>query len=375
MTDPFEEAVRAAGRGLATTEPAPSYHGAWKRGRRRKLAKRSAIAVAGAFALVVAFGGDLGRFQGGGTTIEVDDIATESELVPAPTAAVAEPTTAPIVTADADQTGAAQAAPDLDIDAATTAAEADGVEDATADAANGDSPAGSASDESTSVEGSSDGTSPAGSVPAVVATPTPVPPPTPAPTAAPTPVPTAAPTVEPTATPEVGAAQNPDPTPPETATLLDPTEPNDDVPTDGGQTDAGQTGEAPTGEAPNGDTQTGPADADPGTVDTLPPGSPQASTGNRLGRPADARIAPGSVPEQGLLKCDLDGDGTADALCELLTPYSCTSPDQARADYQAVDLNGDGAVETCVPLVETTCDTTGDGVANVTCRIESALPE
>ncbi len=366
MTDPFEEAVRSAGRGLATSESTPTYHGAWKRGRRRKLAKRSAIAVAGALALVVAFGADLGRFQGGGTTIEVDDIASESELAPAPTAAVAEPTTAPLVTADTDQTGAAQAVPDLDIDSATDAAGADPV----LDEANEDA-AGSASEAPVSVEGSTEDASPAGSAPTVAATPTPVPPPTPVPTAAPTPVPTVAPTVEPTATPEVGAAQNPDRTPPpETATLVDP-----DVPTDGGQTDAGQTGEAPTGDAPNDGAQTGPADADPGVVDTLPPGAPQASTPNRLGRPADARIAPGSVPEQGLLKCDLDGDGSADAFCELLTTYGCTSPDQARPDFQAVDLNGDGALETCVPLVETTCDTTGDGIANVTCRIEFSLTE
>lgn len=338
MTDSFEDAVRSAGRGLASPEPAPTYHGAWKRGRRRRLAKRSAVAVAGVVALVVAFSTDLGRFQGGSTTIDVDDVAMQGDVVPAPTApSVAasttpsfEPTSVPVAT-----TEPVVVEPDVTPDAAAsglTASEPDLALDGEAAAATTNQGEPTPAPTEPSVV-------PPTAVPTVIPTPTLVP--------EPTAVPTSEPTVEPTPTPSIAAAPDPDPSP---ATLADPS----------GQADSAD------------DTQTTPADETPGSVDTLPPVDPQSAT--RLGLPADARIAPGAIADGAELQCDIDGDGTAEAVCELLPMYLCDSIDEVRAGYQGLDLDGDNTIDTCVAIAQTTCDTTGDGVGDASCRIRSAAP-
>lgn len=333
MTDPFEEAVRAAGRGLASAEPQPTYHGAWKRGRRRRLAKRSAVAVASALALVVAFGGDLGRFQGGGTTIEVDDVATESELVPAPTTPTFEPTEVPVATTEpltvesdpGDATAStAAAAPDLDIDATTPNPE----------------PTVAAVEPTLVPVTPTPAAAPAPTVAAEpTATSTPVPP-----TPTPTPLPEPDPTPEPTA--GASTALAPDPTPTVEADVLADDDPNGVV----------------------SGTQPAPADDGTGQVETLPPAAAPDSAA-RLGLPADARVAPNATLSGASLTCDLDGDGVAESLCELLPMYRCTG-DEVRSGYQGIDLDTDGAVDTCVALVQTTCDTTGDGIGDVSCRIK-----
>ena len=342
MTDPFEEAVRAAGRGLADAAPAPTYHGAWKRGRRRRLAKRSAVAVVGALALVVAFGTDIGRLPGGGTSIDVDDVALETELVPAPLTTVV-PTTAPVTSAVPDE-GAS--APDLDLDASSEAAptevqsepgpaEADATETGPAPTPLPSTPA-----PSTPI--------PSNAVPATPVPSNTIPEPEPTTTVAPEPTVQATPLPENEPTPDTSAAAvAPTPTP-GTATSAAPA----DLSNPEGSPEPGQSGDTNDGDQ----TQTGLAD------------QPPAST-TRLGAPADARIAPDAIRNGAESTCDLDGDGAADAFCEPLPMYRCSGADEVRADYQALDLDGDGTVDTCVAVVQTTCDTTGDGIGDVSCLI------
>ena len=63
MTEPFEDIVRDALRGTSgAADEMPTYHGAWQRGRRRRLIKRSALVATGAFVLLAALTVNLGRF-------------------------------------------------------------------------------------------------------------------------------------------------------------------------------------------------------------------------------------------------------------------------------------------------------------------------
>ena len=119
MTEPFEDIVRDALRGTSgAADEMPTYHGAWQRGRRRRLIKRSALVATGAFVLLAALTVNLGRLPGS-EPIETSDVATGAAAAVAATP-IFEPTTlettAPVETpslsdGDTDSVPAAPTAP------------------------------------------------------------------------------------------------------------------------------------------------------------------------------------------------------------------------------------------------------------------------
>ena len=119
MTEPFEDIVRDALRGTSgAADEMPTYHGAWQRGRRRRLIKRSALVATGAFVLLAALTVNLGRIPGS-EPIETSDVATGAAAAVAATP-IFEPTTlettAPVETpslsdGDTDSVPAAPTAP------------------------------------------------------------------------------------------------------------------------------------------------------------------------------------------------------------------------------------------------------------------------
>jgi len=416
MSDPFEDAIRAAGRGLAPPAGAPTYHDAWRRGRRRRVIKRSALATAGVFALVVAFGGGLQRLPGG-TTVEVDDVAIGSLSVqPTPTSAGAQPvlvpTTAPVPD-DAEPTVPVLVVPTVPSASSDPAESSEGAvsgrgsraeqsdagDNATAapqasEDANDASSSGGAPDESPEVF--SDATSEPESTSSEPTTPAVEP--TAAATTAPTttaddspgsgplgalqpaPVPSASVTAAspaPTSTsdgsddsddPVVGPVDDgivssggsddggsDDPSDP-----ADPVEPGDDD----GQSVAGEPDPLPSPQpapAP-------PVDAvqAPGIVGDSPDPAPNDQS-------PDAALIPGGSLIAGAHECDTTGNGIADATCALLLPYACTAADVG-PDYRAIDRDGDGVADWCEPTLSTTCDTTGDGIGDTICRIAPLPP-
>lgn len=334
MTDRFEEAVRDAVQGLPSAAPdMPTYHGAWDRGRRRRLIKRSALAAAGACLFVAALAVNVGRIPGSGTT-EVDDIATSLDVA----TAVVEPTplatTSPLETPD--PSSASSTAPTLAVPTPTTHPERDLAEDtgptAVEPAPTTPPPAAepTPSAESTESSGSADTVEPAPTAPAVTSTATPVP---------------EAPTVEPAPSPVETADADP--------SASGPAEPGGDgdllTETDPGQA-AGTAQQPADSQAPT-DTEPG------GQLSFTGPGPGDAVV-------LDAPSGDGASP------CDLDGDLIADASCELLADYACTGNGDVRAGYSAIDSNGDQLADTCVALDITVCDTVFDGAGDTPCIIE-----
>jgi len=181
MSDRFEEAVRDAALGLgAEAGQAPTYHDAWQRGRRRRKFKQSALAIAGACVLFAVANFGLARIPETPST-DVDDIALETDVIPAEPTQVPPPPATPTVVPSppADPTAvpadASAVGPDAAIEAST----------------------------------------PEPTASAVPATAVPVPPATavPQPTAAPTSTPVPTTTAVPTATPSPTATPIPPPTP------------------------------------------------------------------------------------------------------------------------------------------------------------------
>ena len=318
MTDRFEDAVREAARGLGhSSTELPTYHDAWQRGRRRRVVKRSALAVAGALVFVAAIGVNTGRFPGSNTT-EVDDVAV---AVPASTPQF-EPT--PVATTPpVDQPDTSTSPPPL-VTIPTVPAP------------------------------TPTGTSEAESATSAVESPTVAPTPPPVATATPAPVaePTVAATAEPTAIPDPTAS---------------PVEPQPTV--------AAQDSAQPTAEPEQADpAATSPTDEPPGSE--APPGEPQlAFTTSGRGQPASAIVLADGDTVGASSPCDLDSDGTAEGRCELLPDYACTDSTEARPGYEAIDSDGDGVVDLCSAIEVTFCDTTGDGLGDTACIIEFVDPE
>lgn len=325
MTDRFEDAVRDAARGLADapTGDIPTYHGAWQRGRRRRMIKQAGVASAGVLALLLALTVNLGNVlnRSGEDTSEVATDAQIATVVPttppldpaASTAPVFAPTPEPTVDDDAAASAAIPAP-------TTVAAEVPPPTSTPAAAAQAAAP---------------------------TAAPTVVPPTAVPPTA--TPVPTAAPTPPPTATAEPSVAfTSPAPTP----TIGVATDPSDTDPTD--------TSRLPEDGAT---AQTGPEIASSTGPAALPSitfiGPNQKADAIVLEASAGATESP----------CDLDRDGVADATCKLFQPYACTGDGDVRGGYLPVDLDEDGAFDTCVGQATTACDTSGDDLADTPCTI------
>lgn len=318
MTDDFEDAIRAAGRGLGSVGEQPTYAGAWQRGRRRRVMKRAAISAAGACALVAAFATDVGRFPGG-TEIQVDDVAIESQGVPAPATAefvpTSVPTTEPIPEPTSDSEPFAAAATDAVASATVIVPETPTVEPQVLPTTE----------------------------PAAVATavPTSVPAPTETPAAAPEPTSTTAPVV------------TPEPTSPAAATAEE------------------STPEPGIADAPGSDPAVDPSvTRDPNAfVDTLP-GPDEAGPAPQASQvAADARLAPDAVLTPGPQPCDTDGDAVPDARCELLASYPCKGEGDVRAGFLPIDSDEDGVADSCIADVVTFCDTTGDQLGDTPCRI------
>jgi hypothetical protein len=138
---------------------------------------------------------------------------------------------------------------------------------------------------------------------------------------------------------------------------------------------AGPTAVDDTGQNPNGATVTtvpGPGDgsSDDGTdgagSTTAIPVPPIAAV---TGKPADASIRLPTPSIGGARGCDTDGDGEADARCQLLVEYECKSVDQLRDGFVVADVDGDGAIDWCLPDVATGCDLDGDGRSDLACVI------
>lgn len=340
MNDRFEDAVRDALHGLPTDGgEIPSYHDAWQRGRRRRLIKRSALAAAGAVIFLAALTVNLGRLPGSGTT-EIDDIATGIEVA----TPVFEPT--PLATTS----------PVERPDPAAASAEAQALALPTPTA-----------DQATQV--------PATATPDVSA-------PAPAPTSEAAPLPTATPRP---VTPEPTPTAPPTSVPAPTATPVLPTPTI--VPQDSAD-QAAETGDAATTITPaESDVATDPpVDADPngaaGTAQQPPdPGSPDDQLAEpelalTTGAAADAVLLGGAA--RGVaIPCDIDGDGAAEATCELLVDYPCTGVGDVLPGYSAIDVDGDQTTDTCVAAGITRCDTMQDGIGDTPCIIEltSTPPE
>ncbi len=314
MTEPFEDIVRDALRGTSgAADEMPTYHGAWQRGRRRRLIKRSALVATGAFVLLAALTVNLGRLPGS-EPIETSDVATGAAAAVAATP-IFEPTTlettAPVETpslsdGDTDSVPAAPTAP--------TASVVSPAETPTAVPQAAEPPAAVAQT-----------TLPQTAVPQTAVPPTAVP----------------------TTVPPTSAPTTPVPTPEALLSMPPPT------------VEALSTAEAATAQEPG----------DPGGTDE-PLGPPQVAFTTVA--PADAVLLDGAV--RGVaLPCDLDQDGVADATCELLADYSCTGDGDVEPGYSMVDSNGDSVGDTCTALDLTICDTTNDGLGDTPCIIDVSV--
>ena len=356
MSDPLEQAIRRAASELGSAAGRqPSYHDAWERGRRRRLVKRGAIAAAAAVALVAAIGINVAGLPGGGSAQE-REVALEVVEATALPESTAVATTAPISPPPAE-------------------------------------PAGPTPVDTDDPLSSSPAPSPVASSPS--------PPPAPSPTESPTePTPTAlqptavvesapqapsgpAPTAEPTADkPALTGPATPVPTPDvagSTAGIEDPTAPP--IP------DLARTpGPALPSEAPTPTPVPSSSDGDPPAGVTLGPTSPSQdepdtpqSTVPPIAATSPAPPSPDAVavtPPVGTdVGCDTTGDGSADASCTLLADYACTGSGDVLASYAARDTDGDGVLDTCQTTETTRCDTTGDGRADVPCRITPNSPQ
>lgn len=336
MTDEFEDLIRSAGRDLAgPMGNAPTYHGAWERGRRRRRFKQGALAAAGALVLVVALGANIDRLRGN-EAIEVDEVTIRSEGVPAPTE-LAEPSP--------------------DVFEPTAVPETAPVDSGSSDADRG---------ERVEPEGAADAPLPT-ALPIPTATPLPEPAPqspTPVPTVPPTPVPTqTAPATE--DAPSTALAP-PEPTATPTAVPPAPTSTPAPAPTSTPVPTA--TGVPVAGVEPT---------STPTPTPTPSP-APLVAPDARLGGPADALVNPDESIDGVEVECAVATDDGAQAKCTLLVEYRCPSADQVRDGYDAVDTDGDGENDTCRPNADaSTCDTDGDGLADTFCRIarDRALPQ
>lgn len=358
MTDEFEDFVRSSGARLnhARTGEYPTYHQAWKRGRRRRLVKRGALASAGALTLVAGLVG--ANWWQGESTLDTDEVVLDSALVPAPTRAGADSarrdpdamaTTAPIIASDGSDSSTS--APDLEIAAAETGtADRNTADRNTADGLPTDS-AGQEPTLATPV-----GTAaPTAKEPGTGAdqTPTAQPTPNPAPLP-PTAVPSLAPSVTPTQVPSSSVAAS------EQSTGAYDSESSTDVAVE----------ESPTGQdSALPDDQTDSTSPSPNTTTT----QPGPATGQNLSDLATARSIDDERGPIGEFLCDTDADGVADALCVPAT-YRCTGDDDVRVGYEPTDSNGDSKIDLCVSDAATTCDVTGDGGGDMLCKIGS-LPQ
>ena len=333
MTDPFEDAVRDALRGATSGHnELPTYHGAWQRGRRRRLIKRSALAAAGAVVLVAALTVNLGRLPGGEPG-ESSDVASSAEAAtpefePTPLA-----TTAPIE--------------------APTMPDPQDAADSTGPVAEPTTPAGTPDPAPSPTEMPPAPAAPAATVPPIAASPTAVPSIAVSPTVVP-------PTVAPeTAVPPTSVPATPVPT--VQAEAVTPTPAVVAAPTTDPTTDQDPGSAAGTAQPP----------ADPGSPDGSLVGPEVAFT---TGAPADAVLLAGAARGEAL-PCDLDYDGVADATCELLPDYVCTGDGDVRPGYSAVDNDGDQVVDTCTALDLTICDVDNDGRGDTPCIIDVSVPQ
>lgn len=377
MSDRFEEAVREAARGLASTPDQPSYHEAWDRGRARRLRKRTALLGAGSLMLLFALTLNLGS-----PSSEVDDIA----LVGDPTVATATPElpddgadTSPVEFDDADDTDDVddeQSASSLTTEQTPTVV----ASEATSTPLPATEPGPSSIVETAPVP-TPTAVQPAPSPTAVRPAPSPTsvqqsdtsPTPTPdsaassdAPRATSTPTastatsqaPTSTPAPpEPSATPDTRVAVTPVPTASPAATPTpEPTTGSETTTTTPG------TGEEPTPDPDTSETTSSP----PGEGEDGP--EPQALPASPPDPSADATVIGGTDSDVAL--CDTTGDGNPDAQCQMLYPYPCSTSAEALVGYELADIDGNGVFETCVGSVSTSCDTTGDGLGDVPCIIQ-----
>gem|GEM_PF-951391 len=367
MTDRFEDAVRQAARGLGDgggTGELPDYRGAYVRGRRRRAFKQGGLASAGALVLLAALTVGVNnlpfRQDVSETDVALDVVVGTAERV-VPTAV---PTTVPLDIAATVPTTAPTAA------AITTAPAIEPTQEPET--------AASETPEVTAEQGAPTAIVP--TAPAITATAIPV-----------------APSVEPTtvASPQTLAD---DPS--------DQQDSSQDPQASGDAGDLDGTADLPQGDsaatdpdAPAGvnDPQIAlpgaarPGAADPETAEDTATNGADAATlsgdGSKGDEPADLATAPGpdvaatrtddradavvlSTGQGQDVDCDIDRDGTADATCRLLDPYPCVRLADIKPGYEGVDLDGDGAIDRCVAIEMTTCDTTGDGLADTPCIIE-----
>lgn len=314
MTDRFEEAVRSAARDLGDPGPAPSYHGAWHRGRRRRASKQAALVFAGAALLVALM--TVGYPGLDGSRPEGDDLAIDLQAG------------APGAEAPAPAAGAAGSTP-LASPPPEPATDAAGIV------------AVDATDEEAGASASA----------------TPRQAPESAPPATTQPVVPLPQTTRPAS--EQDSATAVSPTPAASATRTPSPSPNQDgrtaVPTPNGQSTPPIASTAPgvTGTPTN-----------PNQTPAAVAAAPLQST-----RPA-AAVLIGPLATLAGARCDTNGDGVGDATCEIQLPYACDGDNDTRAGYVAVDLNGDGQIDTCTPTSTAFCDTTGDGFGDTPCVIK-----
>lgn len=386
MTDPFEQEVRDAARGLgAEAVSAPSYHESWRRGRRRRLIKRAGVAAAGVLALVGTFTVAVGRGPGS-QPIQSTDVAAG----PAPTAIATEtepsgaapnvvgpiPTTPPV---ESDNGNEAEVTPTVEALPTEVADDAGPSSAAGTDAVASPTP--------TPDQGASSAATQA---------------PTPAPTSTSVPAPTSeAAATPPASRPESETGESdPDPAGQTDQNDPGPNEGNDgndsgasvasDDPAqvDSDEADPDRNDDTPSPDLSAPDT----SDDAPGTNDTGPAEPPQdtpesgdagatgsapAPTVGPAPGAADATIVPGDVgfdSAPNRLPCDLDGDALADATCQLYPDYACTGSGDVRAGYTAVDRDGDQVIDTCVAQGLTQCDTNNNGLGDTPCIIELLEP-
>lgn len=342
MTDRFESLIRDAAQADGPPLQTPTYHGAWRRGRRRRLLKRGGIAGAGV--VLVAAGLSIGLLGPISTTIEAD-LAV-----------------APVATVTADQVG--------DDPAATTvplvAPEPDeapeiALADPEFEMSRPDTEAGEP--ETTTPDSASETEAPDSDPQAATENQVPIP------AGEPSPSPSAPAVNEPDGT----EAARPETTDPEATPEATATEPADLGPP-----------LLSTGSGPDADpTATGAPTATGVPQPTLTPAPGAVTEPDPMPDEGDEWFGPGPqdttvasvisdhslTTDGGYVPCDTTGDGAADAQCELFPLIGCTSSEGLAPEYVEVDTDGDRRADLCVVPVDTWCDQTGDWVGDVHCLI------
>jgi len=345
MTDRFEDAVRDAARDLAdgSSPHPPTYHAAWRRGRRRRSLKHAGMAVAGVLVLLAALTANLGRIPGSNST-EVDEVVVGAEAAVEVATPAFVPTTPPIEA----EMPAVQVMPEQDPDE---------------------------SDQGT-------GTVAAPESPAPVPSAQVDPAPTNTGAVTPQPRPTARATVPSPSTVQATPTTNDTAAPPAPEPTADPAAAGpapeqDQLPPEPTQEPTPEPTIEPFLVEPTADPRSA-NDPDPDAAGTstgtgvVPQGVPDPSTSP--GAPADAALV-GPVIE-GVAPCLLTDGSSGEVNCELLADYPCASAAEARLSFQAIDVDGDGVIETCLVIPGTPqCDTTGDGLGDTPCRIDEPSSE